>query len=149
MTRFTTIYDELGNFYFEFPYVGEDERRLAISKAKNWAANLASFQPDQRELLSDGTTSPQHTKQITMKQQTAISWLRKKLEETYDKEGKLPLAYTLYLVEQAKQMEKEQIVKAYSNGSNDRLKNRINEQYYNETYGGQGSPDTSPNTQNK
>lgn len=24
-----------------------------------------------------------------------------------------------------------------------------NEQYYNETYGGQGSPDTSPNTQNK
>ena len=52
------VYDEMGNFYFEFPYVGEDERKLAISKAKNWAANLASFQPDQRELLSDGTTSP-------------------------------------------------------------------------------------------
>ena len=43
-----------------------------------------------------------------MEQQTAINWLREKLQETYDKEGKLPLAYTLYLVEQAKQMEKEQ-----------------------------------------
>lgn len=52
------VYDEVGNFYFEFPYVGEDERKLAIAKAKNWAANLANFQPDQRELLSDGTTSP-------------------------------------------------------------------------------------------
>ena len=52
------IYDELGNFYFDFPYIDEDERRLAISKAKGWVANLANFQPDQRELLSDGTTSP-------------------------------------------------------------------------------------------
>lgn len=52
------VYDELGNFYFEFPYVGEDEKALAISKAKNWAINLANFQPDKRELLSDGTTSP-------------------------------------------------------------------------------------------
>jgi hypothetical protein len=30
-------------------------------------------------------------------------------------------------------MEKEQIIKAYANGANDRLNNRINE-YYNETY---------------
>ena len=69
-----------------------------------------------------------------MAQQSAINWLRKKLEETYDKEGKLPLAYTFSLLNKAEQIEKEQIVKAYSNGSNDRLKNRINEQYYNETY---------------
>jgi hypothetical protein len=40
--------------------------------------------------------------------QTAVEWLKDKLKETYDKEGKLPLAYTLHLVEQAKQMEKEQ-----------------------------------------
>lgn len=40
-----------------------------------------------------------------MAQQTAISWLREKLKETYDKEGKLQLAYTLHLVKQAKQME--------------------------------------------
>ena len=37
-------------------------------------------------------------------------------------------------IEQAKAMEKEQIEMAYANGSNDRLKNRINEQYYNENY---------------
>lgn len=42
-----------------------------------------------------------------MAQQTAVEWLKDKLKETYDKEGKLPLAYTLHLVEQAKQMEKE------------------------------------------
>lgn len=52
------IYDEAGNFYFDFPYVGEDGRRLAIRKAKNWVAELEKFQPDQRKLLSDGTTSP-------------------------------------------------------------------------------------------
>ena len=38
------------------------------------------------------------------------------------------------VIEQAKAIEKEQIEMAYANGSNDRLKNRINEQYYNETY---------------
>lgn len=32
-------------------------------------------------------------------------------------------------------MEKEQIIDAYANGSNDRLKNVIKD-YYNETYGG-------------
>jgi hypothetical protein len=33
-------------------------------------------------------------------------------------------------------VEKEQIMDAYAAGSNDRLRNRINEQYYNENYGG-------------
>lgn len=77
-----------------------------------------------------------------MAQQTAMQKLLTNLEGI---DIKVPQGIKdIYL-----QMEKEQIVKAYSNGSNDRLKNRINEQYYNETYGGQGSPDTSPNTQNK
>jgi hypothetical protein len=39
------------------------------------------------------------------------------------------------LLEQAKEIEKEQIKDAYANGSNDRLKNRVID-YYNETYGG-------------
>jgi len=86
-----------------------------------------------------------------MAQQTALNWLKDKLKETYDKEGKLPLAYTLHLVEQAKQMEKEQIQKAFSDGqeipiNHPTLPHYSNEEYYNETYGSQGTPDTtSPN----
>jgi len=49
---------------------------------------------------------------ITMAQQTAVEWLEQQLKDTYDREGKLPLAYTLDLVKQAKRMEKEQISKA-------------------------------------
>ena len=40
--------------------------------------------------------------------------------------------YALY--EQADAMHKEEITEAYANGSNDRLKNRINNDYYNETF---------------
>ena len=49
-------------------------------------------------------------------EQTAINWLKDKLKETYNKEGKLPLAYTLHLVEQAKQIEKEQIMQSNRDG---------------------------------
>lgn len=71
-----------------------------------------------------------------MAQQTAINWLRKKLEETYDKEGKLPLAYTFSLLNKAEQMEKEQIIDARSSGITSTLKGYAisNEEYYNETY---------------
>lgn len=57
-----------------------------------------------------------------MEQQTAINWLRKKLEETYDKEGKLPLAYTFSLLNKAEQMEKEALTKAYMKGMRDAFK---------------------------
>ena len=77
-----------------------------------------------------------------MKQQTAVSWLQDKLKETYEKEGRLPLAYTLHLVKQAKQMEKEQIIGYYLDGAYDESDNhgaqyigrKEAEQYYNETY---------------
>ena len=48
-------------------------------------------------------------------------------------------------------LEKEQIMKAVydSMGANFDPNMGRAEQYYNETFGGQGSPDTSPNTQNK
>ena len=79
---------------------------------------------------------PLTPKTNNMKQQTAVSWLRKKLEETYDKEGKLPLAYTFSLLNKAEQIEKEQIIEAakinlwcaIGDGSDQA------EQYYNETY---------------
>lgn len=68
-----------------------------------------------------------------MKQQTAVEWLQDKIKETYSKEGKLPLAYTLDLVRQAKAMEKEQsfteqnIQDAYNTGYADAQTNHIND----------------------
>ena len=70
-----------------------------------------------------------------MAQQTAINWLREKLQETYDKERKLPLAYTFSLLNKAEQIEKEQIVDAHYQGyRNDIGTTEVSEQYYNETY---------------
>lgn len=73
------------------------------------------------------------------KQQTALDWLSYKLKKTYDDEGKLPLVYTLHLIEQAKQMEKAQIIEAWLCGDNDgslepKAFEKIAEEYYNETY---------------
>ena len=84
-----------------------------------------------------------------MAQQTAINWLREKLEETYDKEGKLPLAYTFSLLNKAEQMEKEQHDNTWVDSRIEDMgegfigKEKSFEQYYNEVYGGQGSPDTT------
>jgi hypothetical protein len=61
-----------------------------------------------------------------MKKQTAVEWLVEQLKlEGYD-----------HTVEQAKAMEKEQMIDAYNEGSNQNgfpLKHEA-EQYYNETY---------------
>lgn len=70
-----------------------------------------------------------------MKQVTAISWLQDKLKETYDKEGRLPLAYTFHLIKQAKELEKAQIVDAHYQGYRNFIDTTdISEKYYNETY---------------
>lgn len=68
---------------------------------------------------------------------TAIEWLEQQLKSTYDKEGKLPLAYTLDLVKQAKQIEKEQITEAHRNGAARISLNeyKSGDEYYNEKYG--------------
>ena len=69
-----------------------------------------------------------------MAQETAISLLRKKLEETYDKEGKLPLAYTFSLLNKAEQMEKAQRIRDYNVGYLDAKCNHVQdaENYVNE-----------------
>ena len=71
-----------------------------------------------------------------MTQRTAVEWLDKQLKDTYDKEGKLPLAYTLDLVKQAKQMEREQIIRARQDGLDNGFSNGSwdSNLYYNETY---------------
>jgi hypothetical protein len=61
-----------------------------------------------------------------MTKQTAVEWLVKKLNlEGYD-----------YTVEQAKEMEKEQIIDAHQDGHSVTYNNYWAELYYNETYGG-------------
>ena len=54
----------------------------------------------------------------------------------------LPANYTvdesvniLSILKQAKAMHKEEIIESYASGSNDRLRNTINTNYYNQTFG--------------
>lgn len=66
-----------------------------------------------------------------MAQQTAVEWLQHQLYDVYNKEGKLPLAYTLDLVKQAKQKErerrKEDFKIGYNQGYLDAQLNHVND----------------------
>lgn len=62
--------------------------------------------------------------------QTAVEWLRQALEHTilsYEQ-----IMQTIGLFEQAKEMEKDQIIEAYETSH---ISMMAAEQYYNETYG--------------
>jgi hypothetical protein len=65
------------------------------------------------------------------KKQSSIEWLE---EQYYESEGKL----TRHDFEQAKQMEKEQIIDAWTSAAEVIMKIALEEkeEYYNETYGG-------------
>lgn len=71
--------------------------------------------------------------------QTAVDWLKKELEE-YGSNSHLSLDWTTFdeLIEQAKAMEKKQIMQAVydSMGTNFDPNMGRAEQYYNENYGG-------------
>lgn len=66
-----------------------------------------------------------------MNNMTALEWLEQQLKDTYDKEGKLPLAYTLDLVRQAKEMDKDERKKlieiVYNIGYTDAQCNHVND----------------------
>ena len=71
--------------------------------------------------------------------QTAVEWLEQQIKQTYDNEGKLPIAYMLDLIKQAKQMEKRQIMESWLDGDNDgslepKAFEKIAEEYYKEKY---------------
>jgi predicted HAD superfamily phosphohydrolase len=81
---------------------------------------------------------PNNSKTLNMEQETAVDWLFTTLDnmlELYPSEwGKVSKA-----VEEAKAMEKEQIVKAFNEGMSNSVQyfgNGVDEaeQYYNETY---------------
>ena len=90
-----------------------------------------------------------------MKQQTAVMAIAKAFRnwqrewDRYDKEGSNKPPSFDDFVRPFLQMEKEQIIKSFNEGTFYSDEKINAEQYYNEVYGGQGSPDTSPNTQNK
>ena len=64
-----------------------------------------------------------------MSNKSSIDYL---FERFYANEGMI----TTKQLEQAKAMHEEEIMESYASGSNDRLRNTINTNYYNETYGG-------------
>ena len=72
--------------------------------------------------------------------QTAVEWLFNNLKSHFEHDGDL-LEIVQFSFEQAKEMEKEQIIESYRDGRTDqqsekssRFYNRIAEQYYNETF---------------
>lgn len=70
------------------------------------------------------------------KQQTAVEWLEQEINRRGPSENNPP-KWLQELYEQAKQMEKEQIIKAHNHGYDnceDGLVRWIAEDYYNETY---------------
>jgi predicted secreted protein len=65
--------------------------------------------------------------------QTAVEWLVQQLSKEWQLEDR-----DLHLIQQAKEMEKEQIIDAFNNGFSttqwDKIKENKAEQYYNETF---------------
>jgi hypothetical protein len=72
-----------------------------------------------------------------MKKQTAVEWLIEQLE-CFGNKHELQLSWATVdeLVEQAKAMERDQIVEAYWEGACNWDNEKTAEQFYNETYGG-------------
>jgi saccharopine dehydrogenase-like NADP-dependent oxidoreductase len=76
------------------------------------------------------------------KKQTAVEWLVEEINKNGEEIHKNGNWIPTHMIEQAKQMEKEQIVDAYTecwmnDGGNGFHKVKEAESYYNETYGGQ------------
>jgi len=73
------------------------------------------------------------------KQQTTVEWFADKIDYLIPFVSDEHAKYFNSLIEQAKEMEKQQIVKAVNKGWNyheDGFVSWMGEQYYNETYGG-------------
>ena len=80
------------------------------------------------------------TKNMEQNNMTAVEWLHIQLKKGIDYNPLDPLSYPKSvenLFDEAKQMEKEQIIDARHNGIISAMKGYAvsNEQYYNETYG--------------
>jgi hypothetical protein len=67
-----------------------------------------------KELAKEGFNP---NKKQTMKQQTAVGWLEEEIKDLFQKEGKLPLANTLHLINQALIVERKQLSEAWNDGN--------------------------------
>ena len=67
------------------------------------------------------------------KQQTAVEWLETKVNGMIENGGDADLLAVIEHIQQAKEMEKEQIIEAWEDGQNS-FSSRNAEQYYNETF---------------
>jgi hypothetical protein len=67
------------------------------------------------------------------KKQTAVEWLVEEINKNGEEIHKNGNWIPTHMIEQAKQMEKEQIEEAYNDGAEEI---HDNPDYYNETYGG-------------
>ena len=74
-------------------------------------------------------------KSMENNKQTAVSFLLRELRIEDLAKGK-QLSVVLHICEEAKQMEKKQIIKAYKEFLDTELPHEVYEQYYNEEYGG-------------
>ena len=82
------------------------------------------------------------------KKQTAVEWLEEQLQKTRDwqrviNEANQSTTSVRNVLQQAKEIEKEQIKIAYYNGTTDQIKTKDEllleaEHYYNESFGGMG-----------
>jgi len=65
---------------------------------------------------------------------TAVQWLVEQIKNDHNQKA-LSANQWMDVIEQAKQMEKEQIIDAFTNGEHQQGFEAEAEQYYNETYG--------------
>ena len=80
------------------------------------------------ECQNCGTEESKILKQNKM-EQTAVNWLVRQLSKEWTLEDR-----DLYLIDQAKEMEKQQIIDAYVNGEHQQGFEAEAEQYYNKTF---------------
>ena len=119
----------------------EEPKQEISEEAKKRAANYMSLkgalEAKQIKCYCGHTTycdcSPIETtpNKTNMTQQTAVEWLVEQMLKQGYFDGNKPLTFTNldHLQQQAKEMEKQQIIDAYENGEN-----RSAELYYNETF---------------
>ena len=83
----------------------------------------------------DSATTQKKKKEVKMTKQTAVEWL---INYIGKEEGAFTKGYILRLLEQAKEIDKEQKIIDYEMGyiRGGNQKSISGEQYYNQTYGG-------------
>ena len=69
-----------------------------------------------------------------MNKETAVEWLWDKINKDYQENGRLRYAYISNVFEQAKEMEKQQIIDAYHINPLEAKWGNIGTDYYNETF---------------